>query len=671
MKSPRSLLPSERGLTPSIAALGLSCGLTAISTYAIGGHSSWLQWSVLCHVAVGVGLTFMLLRYLYVHVRRTLGIRRVGVLSTGLLSLLPVLLLLASGWRLLLYGQREGVAWVYSVHVIAGLVLLGLVPAHVALHLVKRSKKSLGPEGDFPSVPAGTLRRAAVFAGGVQLAALLVGFIYAASVRPYSDKPAVADYEYSYGEHRFRPSQTETSNGAFIDERQVGRSERCISCHHDIGEQWIASVHRQAASDPAYVRNVTLLATKRGISATRYCEGCHAPVALLSGELSPGGQHGGIVGTPGNLEGVSCMGCHGIDSLVHLKGVASFSFTPRNDYLFAHSNNPLLARVRDLLIRVRPQQHKSDLGKPLFGDPKFCAGCHTQFMDKDFNNWGWVKMQDDYAAWLKSPYSGQHEESFSDVSATRCQDCHMPLVASDDPSADENGMVRSHRFLGANTFLPILNGDEEHLALLKSFLQSNKVRISIEHPHREDTLQTQQPLAEDLRDFEEAPYFYYLGETASLRVAVSNRGVGHDFPGGTLDVNEAWVDFRVLDAEGSEVYASGAIGEDSHVDPEAYFYRSLPVDKGGNLVWRHDLFNMIGESFKRAVPAGTSDVVEYSFVVPAWAKSPLTVTATLRYRKLNERYARWALHDKYVEIPPVDLAWASLDVPLKLRRTVN
>jgi hypothetical protein len=57
--------------------------------------------------------------------------------------------------------------------------------------------------------------------------------------------------------------------------------------------------------------------------------------------------------------------------------------------------------------------------------------------------------------------------------------------------------------------------------------------------------------------------------------------------------------------------------------------------------------------------------------VPAWAKSPLTVTATLKYRKLNQRYAKWALKEKYVDIPVVDLAWDSLDIPVRIRKEVE
>lgn len=671
MRDAKDLLKSEQKIALLNMVLISACALTGLITFIFTNHTIWQQWVVLSHLLIGIACTFVMIPYLYIHFRRTLGFRRASVLLSGLLSVLLFLMLSISGWYILLNGLHENKAWIYQVHILAAFVFIVIILLHVIQHVkklpLKRKKRMVNR---FPSLPFNVIFRVGLFNGLIQLIIIFIVLFYYAVSTSYSEEPQVGDYQYNYGSHRFRPSQTETSNGAFIDKKQIANSDRCISCHQDIAEQWISSVHREAASDPTYVTNINLLEKNKGISATRYCEGCHAPVALLTGELSSGGKHGGVAGSIANLEGISCMGCHGIDSLVHLKGVASFQFTPAKDYLFSQSQNSLLLRLSDLLIRVKPDQHKKDLGKPLFKDPKFCSACHTQFMDKEMNNWGWVKMQDEYAAWSESPYSKQHEEGFSDADISRCQDCHMPLLDSKDPSANLDGKIRSHHFPGANTFLPLLRGDMKQLDAVKTFLKSNKLRVTIDKPSRVDALQTTHALDEDLRDFKEAPYFYYLGETAKINAAISNVGVGHDFPGGTIDINEAWVEVQARDAEGRLVFISGEIGPDNYVDPEAYFYRSLPVDRQGRLVWKHDLFNMIGESFKRVIKAGESDIVSYDFVVPYWAKTPLNVTVTLKYRKLNERYARWALKDRYVEIPVVDLAWDSLVIPVKIRKNV-
>ena len=46
----------------------------------------------------------------------------------------------------------------------------------------------------------------------------------------------------------------------------------------------------------------------------------------------------------------------------------------------------------------------------------------------------------------------------------------MPLVPSNDPAA-KNGMVRSHRFPGANTALPFVNHDAVQLKVVQDFLE--------------------------------------------------------------------------------------------------------------------------------------------------------------------------------------------------------
>ena len=361
------------------------------------------------------------------------------------------------------------------------------------------------------------------------------------------------------------------------------------------------------------------------------------------------------------------MTCHGIDSAVNKRGVASYLFRPSQDYLFADSDSGLLTRVNHFLIRIHPELHRREMARTVLSEPVLCATCHVQFMDKDMNDWGWVKMQDEYSAWLDSQYSGNSEHTFANESVFRCHDCHMPLVATRDPSANRDGLTRSHRTLGANTAVPAMSGDSQQLLLESEFLQSNKVRIDIQKPWRNDASQTGQFLNENIRAEAETPHYLYLGEKGTLEVSVANLQVGHNFPGGTTDVNEVWVDFTVNDADGRIIFESGAVDEQQNVDPKAYFYRSIPVDRNGQAVWRHDLFNMIGDSYTNIVKSGGSDVVEYRFSVPYWAKGPLTASALLRYRKFNNRYARWVTGSDTPNLPIVDMARSAIQIPVRMR----
>jgi cytochrome c554/c'-like protein len=664
----QSTLDREKKLSPKLHTLLIVTAITGFSTYVISEHGVWQQFTYLFHTVFSIALSGLMFPYLWAHFRRTLGHRRPFMIFTGLASLIIFVVLFLSGFKIVLFGQTENTKWIYDAHILFSFIFSALIIVHLFFHFFlfpekrKRSKQTV-----FISLGETKLSHLFLLSVCSIIIITVLSFIYSKNIIYYKTTPIIENYSYDYGEHPFRPSQTETHHQKFIDEREIAISDDCANCHASISEQWTSSVHKQAASDPTYVTNISLLAKNKGISATRYCEGCHAPVALLTGQLSEGGKHAGIAGTLANHEGVGCMGCHGLNKVVNLKGVASYEYKPKDDYLFAGRTNELLNSLRHFLIKIKPEHHKKDLARDVLAKPEICATCHTQFMDKDMNNWGWVKMQDEYSAWLDSPYSQQHDQVFSQSEIVRCHDCHMPLVNKPDPSANENNMIRSHRFPGANTMLPVVNNDDEQLKVTKDFLQSNKVRLTIEEPRRKDAIQTHQALDTTIRTESETPYFYYLGETAKIRVIISNTGVGHNFPGGTLDINEAWVEFTVTDATNQIVYQSGGVKPDNNVDESAHFYRSRPVDKNGQLVWKHDLFNRVGEAYKNVIPAGQSDIVEYDFEIPDWASNPLVVTATLNYRKLNTRYAKWAMKEKYQPLPIVMMARDTIVIPLFIK----
>ena len=655
----------ERKWAHLLGFLLVLSAITGMLTWPVEEAHVWVQWTWLFHTFISFLLSIIWLPYIYVHVQRILGYRRWGVFLMGLAGTLISFLMIGSGLYLIFYGQTEQTRWVLDWHIWSALGFLGLLVIHLLLHVatLPQRRRDAG-EKAFTNIDSKLARYTLLGSLGLGLALALFSFLHGFIGEPYTNKPIVDNYEYSYGEHPFRPSQTETWHGQFVDHRQIGISDDCRACHQDIAEEWASSVHKQAASDRTYVSNISLLAENAGMAATRYCEGCHAPVALLSGQLSPGGNHGGIADTLAFDEGVGCMGCHGIHKVVHLKGVASYEFQAKEDYLFAKTDNRVLTELRHLLIRLQPEQHRQSVNHDVTDSPNLCATCHVQFMDKDMNDWGWVKMQDEYSAWLNSPYSRQHDQVFAEQEVVRCQDCHMPLVAGNDPSANTDAKHRQHRFLGANTVLPLLANDEQQLQLTKSFLQQNKMRLAIDEPRRLDATQTLMPMDEKARPQDETPFFAYLGEELKYTLIVSNIGVGHNFPGGTLDINEAWLATTVMDGTGKVIFESGQLNQDGSVDEDAVFYRSLPTDRKGQIVWKHDLFNRVGQAYKRVVPAGKSDLVEYSVDIPYWVKGPLTITATLKYRKLNIRYAKWALQEDYQEIPIIDMARATLAVPL-------
>ncbi len=664
-------LALERRALHTLTLVTLIAALSGFATHlseTLGSDAGgvWRQITYLLHTLFGVALVLALPLYLLRHIRRVLSRRRLIAIGTGLVLTLSTLWLAGSGLQVTLFGQQEALRGLYQWHIVGGYLLAPLLVLHLLFHRLP----PMDQRSPWLTLPWAFNRVSLLALLGVLLFGYGATRLYEAQPSPFVDAPQVADYQYSYGDSPFYPSQARLAKGEFIDPRRLGNSQECATCHADIYRQWQASVHALAAKDPAYVTNVNLLEKSRGTDATRYCEGCHAPVALLSGELTPGGKHGGVPGTLANREGVGCLGCHAIRGAVHLNGVGSYEVATPSAYLFEGWPGRTAQLLRNFLISIHPQEHRAEVSYPISRSAELCATCHEQYMAPEMNHWGWVKMQNDYSSWLASPFSGLNESRFSHPQRQDCKACHMPTRPGSDPSANAAGQVVDHRAPGANRLLATLSGDAEQEAAVLRMLQQDKLRIAIDRPLRQDANRSGQFVDEQLRSAHDTPSYFYLGEEATIQLSVSNNLVGHNFPGGTTDINEAWVDFRVQDAEGRRLFRSGELEVDGRVDPAAVFYRSIPVDRQGRAVWRHDLFRVTGDMEKRVIPSGGSDVVEYHFPIPYWAKSPITLHATLRYRKLNPRYAAWALGELDHEQPITDLAEDHSVIPLRERAPV-
>jgi hypothetical protein len=647
-----------------LTAVLVACALTGYATFLVNRGGVWEQWAYLVHTAQGVLLTGILGHFVYVHYRRTVGLRRPAVSVTGILAVVVALVLVASGLHITYFGQFESARGVYWAHVIAATVTLVAVLGHVLWHRATLPAHRREEQPGVLRVESRTLRQT-----GFQIA-LACGVILAASVvysllpSPYVDQAVIQPYDQTYGADPFAPSHNETESGGFYDVKRLGGAGRCGECHEEIYQDWKASIHSRASSDRAYQTNIQLLSTKKSMAATRYCEGCHAPVAIMSGQLTTGGR----LDTPGHMvEGVTCLSCHAIRKVLDTSGVASYLWSPAQDYLFSGYDNYVARKVHNYAVRLNPSLHRRDMARPPLAKPELCATCHAQFMEKVMNDWGWVKMQDDYTAWLKGPFSGQSNHTFAQPTVQRCQDCHFALVPGVDPSANSAGLQRSHRLPGANTAIPFIDGNPDQIDVHTRFLQANRVTVTIDKPTQREAQRSDKHVQADISEVTEPPGYFYLGDHVTINTVTSNTGVGHEFPGGTIDINEVWVHFAVTDGQNRTIFESGALDEHGDVDPAAYFYRSLPVDKEGKLVWRHDLFRMVGDSFRNVIKPGSSDVVTYDFTVPSWAKTPLSVSAIVKYRKLNQRYARWALKDDNIALPIVDVASDAITIPLRAR----
>ncbi|NTS76562.1 hypothetical protein HR060_06730 [Catenovulum sp. SM1970] len=172
-------------------------------------------------------------------------------------------------------------------------------------------------------------------------------------------------------------------------------------------------------------------------------------------------------------------------------------------------------------------------------------------------------------------------------------------------------------------------------------MQEDKITVKINPPENKTSTLSDLYTTKELRPMQKHPIPIYRGTESNIEVLITNHGIGHDFPGGAIDQSEAWVDFRVYDANKKLIHSSGHLTKNHEISKGTTIYKEIPVDREGKDVWRHDLFNMVGKAYLNTIPSGDKDFINYAFYVPDWASSPLTISSALKYRTLNPRYLKW------------------------------
>lgn len=573
------------------------------------------QVLVLVHTVVG--LAFMV-PFAWYQVRHWLLYRPLGlshVKLTGYLAMGATLAAIVSGVVLTvqaLVSTRISYSW-DLVHVVATFAVIAFAAPHLVVLVVRavKARHSATARLVLAAQRRFALRGALVVGAGFAIVALA-----ASAYRPVSLHNALPpDYSYLYGPDRpFAPSLARTSTNDGFDARSLGGSESCGTsrCHEQIYTEWAVSAHRYSAMDPAFQAVQQVMADQNGAESTRYCGGCHDPISLFSGTKNVFADD--LTNLVGYQEGVSCIVCHGIKE-TDVKGNAAYVITQPERYMFELEGGEPMRILRDFLIRAYPRHHVNSLQHKLFKSPEFCAACHKQFIDEEINQVGWVQLQNQYDNWRKSRWN----DTLNPQKTIECRECHMPLTDSRDPGRgddlDYNRMPRdekhrSHGFVAANQMMPLaleLQGAEEHVALTEKWLQGK-----IEIPEIADKWRDGPAVPLELV----TPDTVRPGERVRIQAVIVNNKVGHDFPTGPLDIIQAWVEVVVRDQDGHVLFESGRRDARHFITPGSFIFKAEPVDQYGNLIDRHNLWEMVGVRYRRALFPGFSDRAEFAFVLP-------------------------------------------------------
>lgn len=671
---------------------------TGILTYLIAGFIlfetitglfiAFLPFSLANQVMVlihtGIGLLFLIpfawyqFKHWFEYKNRPLS----DVVITGYISMLAVLVAILSGSILTFQALfSTGISYLWrEIHLVSTFVMLAGILPHILL-IVYRDRKARHKKPMEERIQAEkSFGFNSLYIVFIQFA-LVALFMFAYST-PELQADFPSDYEFPHGhDNPFSPSLAQTSTGGVIDPMLLSGSQSCgtSGCHEQIAEEWEVSAHRYAAEDPFFRAVQSAMAEEKGAAATRYCAGCHDPISLFAGTKDLHSDE--LTNKTGLAEGVSCISCHSINT-VDERGNADYVMEPPIRYMFELQDGKSSKWISDFLIRAYPQQHIDSFSRSFFKSSEYCSSCHKQFIDEQINQVGWVQLQNQYDPWKESQWHTEGEIT----STIECRECHMPLTQSQDPSSGDvfdynrtpdDGMHRSHRFLGANQFVPTaldLQGAEEHVEMIEKWLQG-KIKI----PEIADKWVAGPAIPINLS----MPDEVQTGSDLQIGIIITNSKAGHDFPTGPLDIIQSWIEITAEDQNGNILFSSGHLDEDHFIQPGSFIFRAEPIDQYGSPIDRHNLWDMVGVRYSRALFPGRSDFTSFTFPVDSDTtkqtgindddqKAEFTlqdvsvevtdiyITAKLQYRKVNQFLMKEAF-EAMLDIPTAPVTTISED----------
>ena len=472
----------------------------------------------------------------------------------------------------------------------------------------------------------------------------------AAARHAYTEKIA-AKYNFRYGrENPFLPSNATTDNGEFIDPKWFPTAEYCGHCHQESHKQWRESAHSNANRVPYYLKNVALLNDSKGVEFSRHCEGCHDPISVVSGALTEGSPKK----RPYDQDGVTCSVCHSIQK-VDTRGTGSYVMgVPA--VLVDENDQPITRKVSDGEILAHLDRHSKAVMKDFYRTSEFCSSCHKAALPRALNDYKWQRAISLYDEWQNSSFAKQSPLPFYvKDSVSTCQTCHMQregLKLTD--SGAKKGQLASHRWLGANTLIPKIYGFDEQATRIVQFLQNSVFNVDIfalEHGEMVDTASNKGLVAPlGLTPFTIAP-----GEILTADVVIQNKGIAHSHVPEQRDMYESWVEFTVKDATGKILHQSGFIKPNGDLDERAHSFTNRLVNVKGGLNDLHQVWTNRVVAYNNTIQSGRSQLVRYSFVMPPAAVGPVTITATVKYRRFDQHFIDFGMGKQHYEQPIVDM----------------
>ncbi len=190
--------------------------------------------------------------------------------------------------------------------------------------------------------------------------------------------------------------------GGEIESGVLNRSAVCGECHEAIYAMWQRSMHSASLTDPIFQASYMRAYVQTRGQARETCLRCHAPVAVMTGDLD--------LEDPASHEGITCDYCHSIVSVDLERRHQPFTVA-----LDGIKRGPLADAESPVHDVARSDLHLSS---------EFCAGCHEYATEEG------LPILSTYSEWRLSPQAAEGKT---------CQHCHMPLQEGTTVRADLGG----------------------------------------------------------------------------------------------------------------------------------------------------------------------------------------------------------------------------------------
>jgi len=312
---------------------------------------------------------------------------------------------------------------------------------------------------------------------------------------------------------------------------------QCATCHETIFKEWSWSMHASALKSP-----VTIAQLKQGYTQEwanendpdpqQVCNNCHSPLAAkFTGEATLPFKNTEF-SQEALMEGVGCATCHTFEEPgIVISGYmgleeAQDRFNPSMTFYGPFSN--------PLENGFHKSQH-SQLMEDLNVD-RLCANCHEVKFDRNFD--GVFEAGVDLILQTTDTEYRLYREEIPN--AKTCVECHMRpkqgAVVDGIPGAPPR-QRHEHGFVGVDYPIDVVleTGEDPQRQL------------------REDLLRSAADVAIETVDF-------INGELA-FDISIKNRetDTGHNLPTGFAFMRQMWLEVKVVDANGQNIFESGVL----------------------------------------------------------------------------------------------------------------